>query len=327
MGSTVNLRWLVGRLLGALLTLAFVIVFNFFLFRGVGDPTTQLARLPRATPQEIKKLKAAYGLDKPIFPGQFVDYVGDTLRLDLGTGQKSRESVSALIWQALPWTLLLAGTGTIIATLVGTWMGIKGATNRGKKIDDGFLSVSLFTYAAPEYWLGILLILVFAVALPILPAGQQVTPGEEFSSWIAYALNVLDHLILPATTFALALLGQYYLIMRSSMVEVLTEDFVTVKRATGLPWKRVVSKHAVPNALLPLVTLSALQFGFVVGGAITIETIFSWPGLGLLSYEAINDKDFPVLEGTFIVFSAAVIVANLLADVLYFFLDPRVQHG
>jgi peptide/nickel transport system permease protein len=121
------------------------------------------------------------------------------------------------------------------------------------------------------------------------------------------------------------LLGQYFVIMRSSMVDVLTEDFVTVKRATGMPWNRVVRNHAVPNALLPLVTLAALQFGAVAGGVITIETIFSWPGLGELTYTAINDKDFPVLQGTFLVFSVAVILANLIADALYFVLDPRVQ--
>ena len=199
------------------------------------------------------------------------------------------------------------------------------ATRRGKPADDGLLGFSLFTYAAPEYWIGIILILVFAVWLPIFPAGQQMTPGEDFSSWFAQAADVAEHLVLPATAMTLMLLGQYFLIMRSSMVDVLTEDFITVKRAIGLPWDRVVRQHAVPNALLPLVTLSAIQFGAVVGGAITIETIFSWPGLGELSFEAINDKDFPVLQGTFLVFSAGVILANLLADCLYFALDPRVQ--
>ena len=158
------------------------------------------------------------------------------------------------------------------------------ATRRGKRTDDGLLGFSLFTYAAPEYWIGIILILVFAVWIPIFPAGLQVTPGVEFSSWFANALDVADHLVLPATAMTLMLLGQYFLIMRSSMVDVLTEDFITVKRATGLPWERVVRRHAVPNALLPLVTLSAIQFGAVVGGAITIETIFSWPGLGELSF-------------------------------------------
>jgi len=290
----------------------------------MGDPTTQLARLPRATPQEIEKLQAQYGVDKPV-TGQFVDYVGDTARLDLGTSQRSREPVLEEIWAALPWTLLLVGTGTLIATLIGSWLGVIAATRRGKKTDDGLLGFSLFTYASPEYWIGIILILVFAVWLPILPSGLQVTPGVDFSGFLAEAVDVGKHLILPATAMTLMLLGQYFLIMRSSMVDVLTEDFITVKRATGMRWDNVVRKHAVPNALLPLVTLSAIQFGAVVGGAITIETIFSWPGLGELTFQAINDKDFPVLQGTFLVFSFGVILANLLADCLYFYLDPRVQ--
>ncbi len=317
-------RWLAGKVAATLLTLVFVIVFNFFLFRVMGDPTTQLARLPQSTPEELEELRADYGLDKSL-GGQFVDYMGDTLRLDLGVSYRSREEVWDEIVDALPWTLLLVGVGTLAATLIGSWLGVLAATRRGKKTDDSLLGFSLFTYAAPEYWIGIILILVFAVWIPIFPAGLQVTPGVEFSSWWAEATDVLDHLILPVTAMTLMLLGQYFLIMRSSMVDVLTEDFVTVKRATGLPWSRVVRSHAVPNALLPLVTLAAIQFGLVAGGAITIETIFSWPGLGELSFTAINDKDFPVLQGTFLVFSVGVILANLLADCLYFYLDPRVQ--
>jgi peptide/nickel transport system permease protein len=317
-------RWLAGKAAAALVTFAFVLVFNFFLFRVMGDPTTQLARLPQATPEEIQRLRADYGLDKPLV-GQFTDYVGDTLHFDLGLSQASRQPVWDEIKAALPWTLLLVGVGTLLATLIGAWMGVVAATRRGQRSDNNMLGFSLFTYSAPEYWIGIILILVFAVWWPILPAGQQMTPGEDFSGFFANATDVAKHLVLPATAMTLTLLGQYFLIMRSSMVDVLTEDFITVKRATGLPWERVVRSHAVPNALLPLVTLSAIQFGAVVGGAITIETIFSWPGLGLLSYDAINDKDFPVLEGTFLVFSAAVILANLLADCLYFYLDPRVQ--
>jgi peptide/nickel transport system permease protein len=290
----------------------------------MGDPTTQLAKLPRATPKEIAQLRASYGLDKPLV-GQFVDYVGDTARLDLGTSQQTRRSVWTEIGEALPWTLLLVGTGTVLATVIGTWLGIVAATRRGSRTDDGLLGFSLFTYSAPEYWTGLILILLFAVAIPIFPAGLQMTPGEQFDSWWAQAANVAEHLVLPATAMTLVLLGQYFVIMRSSMVDVLTEDFITVKRATGLPWSKVVRKHAVRNALLPLVTLSAIQFGFVMGGLITIETIFSWPGLGLLEYQAINSKDFPMLQGAFLVFSVAVIVMNLIADCLYFVLDPRVQ--
>ena len=316
-------RWLAGKVLAAFLTLIFVLVFNFFLFRVMGDPTSQLARLPRADPAEIQQLQAYYGLDKPL-PGQFADYVGDTVRGDLGISQKTRREVWTEIKEALPWTLLLVGVGTVLATLIGTWLGIVAATRRGTRTDDGLLGFSLFTYAAPEYWIGIILILLFAVAAPIFPAGLQETPGTDYTG-LERVLDIGEHLVLPATAMTLMLLGQYFVIMRSSMVDVLTEDFITVKRATGLPWARVVRSHAVPNALLPLVTLSAIQFGIVMGGAVTIETIFSWPGLGLLNYDAINDKDFPVLQGTFLVFSVGVIVMNLLADCLYFFLDPRVQ--
>ena len=317
-------RWLAGKVAAALLTFVFVLIFNFFLFRVMGDPTNQLAKLPQATPKEIKQLRHDYGLDRPLL-GQFGVYAKDTAELNLGTSQRSRRPVLDEIAEALPWTLLLVGTGTLIATLLGSWLGVVAATRRGKGTDNRLLGFSLFTYAAPEYWMGIILILVFAVWIPVFPSGLQMTPGGEFSSFFAEAADVAKHLVLPATAMTLMLLGQYFLIMRSSMVDVLTEDFITVKRATGLPWDRVVRRHAVPNALLPLVTLSAIQFGAIAGGAITIETIFSWPGLGLLSYEAINARDFPVLQGTFLVFSAAVIVANLLADCLYFYLDPRVQ--
>lgn len=317
-------RWLAGKVAAAILTLVFVVIFNFFLFRVMGDPTTQLARLPRATPEEITKLQAQYGLDKPLV-GQFTDNVADTAKLDLGISQRSRRPVWDEIKDALPWTLLLVGTGTLIATLLGSWMGVIAATRRGQKSDDALLGFSLFTYASPEYWIGIILILVFAVWVPIFPSGLQMTPGVDFSSFLAEAADVAKHLVLPATAMTLMLLGQYFLIMRSSMVDVLTEDFITVKRATGMRWDRVVRRHAVPNALLPLVTLSAIQFGAVVGGAITIETIFSWPGLGELTFQAINDKDYPVLQGTFLIFSFGVILANLAADILYFYLDPRVQ--
>ena len=251
--------------------------------------------------------------------------MGDTVRGDLGISQRSRRTVATELSDAIPWTLLLVGIGTLLATLLGTWLGVIAATRRGTATDDGLLGFSLFTYAAPEYWIGIILILLFAVAIPLFPAGQQVTPGEDFSARVRPRARYRDHMVLPVTTVTLMLLGQYFVIMRSSMVDVLTEDFVTVKRATGMPWNRVVRKHAVPNALLPLVTLAALQFGAVAGGLITIETIFSWPGLGELTYNAINDKDFPVLQGTFLVFSIATIAANLVADALYFVLDPRVK--
>jgi peptide/nickel transport system permease protein len=322
--SRLSWRWLGGKLLAAFVTLIFVLVFNFFLFRVMGDPTTQLARVPGSTPAETAKLRHDLGLDRSL-PGQFVEYAKDTATFDLGTGYRSREPVLDQMADALPWTLLLVGAGTLFATLIGAWMGVRAAVNRGKRTDDSLMGFSLFTYAAPEYWIGIILILVFAVGFPWFPAGLQQTPGVTFDSDFEKVHDIAAHLVLPATAMTLMLLGQYFLIMRSSMVDVMTEDFIAVKRATGLSRERVINRHAVPNALLPLVTISAIQFGAVFGGAITIETIFSWPGLGELSYQAIQDKDFPVLQGTFLLFSVGVILANLIADALYFVLDPRVQ--
>jgi peptide/nickel transport system permease protein len=316
-------RWLAGKVGAAVVTLIFVLIFNFFLFRVMGDPTTQLAKLPNASTEELAELRSDYGLDKPIL-GQFADYAGDTVTLDFGISQGSRESVASEIWAALPWTLLLVGGGTLLATLIGAWMGVVAASKRGSKTDDGLLGFNLFTYASPEYWIGIILILVFAVAIPILPAGQEMTPGVEFSSWFAQAIDVVEHMILPMIAMTLMLLGQYFLIMRSSMVDVMTEDFITVKRAIGLPRQRVINRHAVPNALLPLVTLSAIYFGAVVGGAITIETVFSWPGLGGLFYQALSVPDLPLVQGLFVVFAGAMILMSLIADLFYPLLDPRV---
>src|SRR5687768_7596079 len=168
-----NSRWLAAKVGAAVVTLIFVLIFNFFLFRIMGDPTTQLARLPNASPEEIEKLRADYGIDKPITT-QFADYMGDTATLELGISQRSREPVWDEILRALPWTLLLVGTGTLLATLFGTWLGVFAATRRGKRTDKRLLDFSLVTYSAPEYWIGILLILVLAVWIPVLPAGQQV---------------------------------------------------------------------------------------------------------------------------------------------------------
>ena len=319
-------RWLLGRIGAALGALGFSVVVSFVLFRLVGDPTSQLARLPRSNPAEIERLREYYGLDQSLL-GQFGDFLHDLVRLDLGFSQQTRQPVWSAILDALPWTLLLVGTGSILAVVIGTWLGGVAASRRGEASDRRLTAFSLITYSAPEFWIGLLLILLLAVALPIYPAGQQVTPGVEFGSWLAEAADVGAHLVLPVTALTLMLLGQYFLIMRSSMNSVLGEDFIAAKRAAGLPRRRVLTRHAGPNALLPVVALSAIQFGAVAGGAVTIEAIFSWPGLGELSFEALQSKDFPVLQGTFLVFAAAVIVANLIADVLYLLLDPRVQTG
>ena len=217
----------------------------------------------------------------------------------------------------------MLGVSTIGATIVGVMLGIWGAWRRGTLADTSSLGFSLVTYAMPEFWLGMLLILLLSVTLKIFPTSFMSTPGAE-GGFVARASDTLNHLFLPALTLVLALLGEYALIMRSSVIEVMNEEYVMTARAKGMREAIVLRKHVVPNALLPVVTLAALNLGFVVSGAITVETVFSWPGLGSLTYQAINSNDYPLLQGLFLLFSSTVIFANLAADLLIGVLDPRV---
>ena len=288
-----------------------------------GDPARILTRASRASPSVIENLQREFGVDRPL-PAQFVDYVGDTLRGELGVSYQYTRPVTEVLAEAVWPTVLLLGTATIASTVIGILIGIWGAWRRGTLADTGSLGFALLTYSMPEFWLGMLLLMLFSVTLGIFPTSFMSTPGLENASWFTQAVDTLDHLFLPALTFTLALLGEYALIMRSSVIEVMNEDYVTTARAKGMREAVVLRKHIVPNALLPVVTLAAINLGFIVSGAITIETVFSWPGLGQLTYTAINANDYPLLQGVFLIFSAAVIFANLAADLLLGILDPRV---
>jgi peptide/nickel transport system permease protein len=306
-------------------TLLFVLVLNFFLFRILpGDPERTLTRLQRASPSTIEEVKRELGLDRPLTI-QFFDYLGDTARGELGISYAFSRPVSEVIGAALWPTLLLLGVATVGATVIGTLIGIWGAWRRGSAADTISLGFGLVTYAMPEFWLGMMLILGFAVALDWFPTSFMSTPGLAEASAGVQLVDTLEHLCLPALTLILALLGEYALIMRSSVIEVMNEDYVTTARAKGMREALVLRRHVVPNALLPVVTLAALHLGFIVSGAITVETVFSWPGLGQLTFRAIKGgPDYPLLQGLFLLFSVAVIFANLAADLLLGILDPRI---
>jgi peptide/nickel transport system permease protein len=322
-------RYVAGKLAQGLLTLGFVLVFNFILFRVMpGNPITLLLRGSGAiTPQVIAELERDFGLDQPL-PQQFVTYAADTLTGNFGVSLANGEPVTSRIGDRIWPTILLIGTSTIASAVIGLIIGIYGGWRRGSAFDVGSLGFTLVAYSMPEFWFGILILMAFAGGVgffpEIFPTGGYQTPGAELSGF-GHAIDVLNHLFLPWLTLTVAYLGEYALIMRSSILDVLGEDFVTTARAKGLRDKQVLWRHTVPNALLPTMTLTFLSLGFVFAGAITIEYIFSWPGLGLLTVEAIDDKDFPMLQALFLLFSAAVIVANLIADVLYAYLDPRVR--
>jgi peptide/nickel transport system permease protein len=346
MGGTFLLR----KVGGALVTLAAIAVLNFVLFRLLpGDPVNKL--LPRTVSQAQKQaLRERLGLDQPIVPGvirtpsgdlafdastlpdsllhnQFLTSLGNIVALDLGLSFAERKPVTDVILDHLWPTVLLVGTAEVAALAIGLFIGIRAGWRRGSRFDTLSINGSLVLYAVPLFWLGMLLFYFFATpnGIPLFPGQQMVTPGARHVDPVAYWIDVLRHLVLPATTLALGLIAGNALIMRSSMVETLKEDYVTTARAKGLSESQVVRRHAIPNALLPTVTVVALTFGYVLGGAVGVEEVFAWPGMGSLIVDAIVGKDYPVLQGVFLVIAACVVAANLIADLLYGVLDPRVR--
>jgi peptide/nickel transport system permease protein len=318
-----KLRYLAKKIGWAFITLFFVLCFNFFLFRIMpGDPAGLLARSQKLTESEIADQRAVFGLDQPLL-NQFGTYLKETVTGNLGTSYLTGRPVVDTIGDRVWPTVLLVGVGTVIAVVLGLLMGIRGAWSRGSKFDRSSLYGSLTLYSTPEGWLGMLLLIVFAGTLGWFPVGGY--DSGDGSTGIAHVTDVLNHLFLPAATLALGYGASYMIVMRSSLLEVKDEDFLDTARAKGLTEVMVRRRHAVPNAFLPSFTLIVLSFGFVLGGAIVIETVFSYPGIGQLTYTAINAYDYPVLQGVFLILSVAVVIANLVADVTYGFLDPRIE--
>ena len=318
-------KYLLRKVLHSLATLAFVLAFNFVLFRAIGDPVKLLTRSSvHLDPAEQALLREEFGIDDPL-PQQFVNYLGDSLRGEFGYSFISGRPVMDSIVQRVGPTLLLVGTATVLSTLLGIVIGIKGAWRRGSAFDTGSLLGSLTLYSMPEGWLGMILLITFAGTLGWLPAGG-IESTDELTG-IAHLLDIAKHLVLPCLTLTLGYIGEFAIIMRSSLLEVMGEDFVLTARAKGVRDKDVRRRHAVPNALLPTFTLAFYSVGFILGGAVIVEQVFSWPGLGQLTYAAIQGSDYPVIQAVFLLSSAAVIFFNLLADILYGYLDPRVKEA
>ena len=338
------------KVLQAILTILAIAVLNFALFRLVpGDPiNTLLPKGPAATPERKAQLREAFGLDLPLWPvsvvvtadgprlegfpesvsnNQFFRYMGNLLTLELGDSLYARKSVSMVIGARVGPTLLLVLTAEILALIFGLLIGIRAGWKRGGPFDTVSINLSLILYAVPLFWLGMLLLYFLATSngLNWFPSQQMVTPGAQFDSPIELWLDIAAHLVLPATTLALGLLAGYALIMRSSLIDTLSEDYITTARAKGLKEDTILRRHAIPNALLPTVTLMALTLGYVLGGAIGVEEVFTWPGMGSLIVDSVARKDYPVLQGIFLVITISVVLANFLADLVYGMLDPRVR--
>ena len=319
-----NVRFVTGKVLASLATLAFVICFNFFLFRVVeGDPVANLFRGKNLTLEQRLEIRRDFGLDGSKGE-QFVRYLQQTARLNFGRSYSTNRPVMSDIRERAWPTIALVGISSLLSAVFGVLIGIVAAWRRRSKADYGWTGFTMATYAMPDFWLGMLLLVTFAVTLGWFPVGG-ITDSASDATGIAKLFDEAHHMALPALTLTLAYLGEYALVMRSSLLDTLVDDSLTLARAIGLRDIAVRNHHAVPNALLPVVTLVAINFGFVLSGAIAVEAIYSWPGLGLLSYDALRGPDLPMLQGLFLVFSAAVIFFNLVADLLYGYLDPRVR--
>lgn len=324
------LRFVGGKIGGGLVSLLLVAVLGFFLFRVMpGDPVRTMTRGAPMTSQQIADLRERLGLDQPLWK-QFLDFLGNLLRGDLGTSYTYSRPVGELIVQRVGPTVLLVGTATVLAIVLGLWMGSRAAWKHGGAFDKTTSSVALALWSVPTFWLGLIVLMAFGVGVGPIPGLFPVggisdpdTPPE----FLPQILDVAHHMVLPVLTMLAVIYAEYLMVMRSSLLEEMGEDYLTTARAKGLREDLVRSRHAVPNALLPAVTLIFLRLGLVVAGAITVETVFSWPGLGLLTFEALRVPDLPLLQGIFIVLAGSVVVMNVLADLLYRVIDPRVRES
>ncbi len=304
-------RYLIQRLVAALLTLIGVATIVFFLLRLLpGDPARIIAGL-LASEEEIQRIRVQLGLDKPLWM-QYIIFMGRLIGGDLGLSARTSQPVLVEVAARLPNTLKLAVVSTILATVVGVSAGVIAATRRYSLFDYIASFGSLIGISMPVYWLGLLLIILFAVKLHWLPAAGAEKPTS---------------IILPSLTLALFSVALVARMTRASMLEVLNQDYIRTARAKGLKERTVIFRHALQNAFIPVLTVIGLQFGALLGGAVLTESVFGWPGIGLLLVDSIFARDYPVVQGIVLIFSAMFILVNLIVDILYAYIDPRIRYG
>src|SRR5919197_3076474 len=299
-----------SRLATAILVVLGVSIVSFFLTFLTGDPA-EIMLPPGATGEQIARFRAEWGFDDPI-PVQYWRFVSRAVQGDFGTSLRHGQPALPLIRDRLPATLQLTLTAIVLAICLAVPLGLLSATHRGSSIDLAAMAVALVGQSVPNFWLAIMMILLFAVSLGLLP-----TSGR--GGW--------EHVVMPATAIAINLMALLTRLVRSTMLEVLAEDYVRTARAKGLRELAVLGRHALRNALIPLVTVVGLQFGYILGGAVVIETVFTWPGVGLFTIQAILNRDYPVVQAAVFILATSVVLLNLLVDLAYGWLDPRIRGG
>ena len=319
-----QLAFIAGWVVKAVAVVLAITILNFFLIRlAPGDPAVVLAGEAGAADEKfLEQVRSDFGLDRPL-PVQLGSYVGNVLTLDLGQSYRTQRPVTEMIFERLPATLLLTGSAYIFALIVGPLVGALAATRPRTLADSAIMVVALLFYATPIFWVGMLMILVFSVQLGWLPpfGMQNMIPVDGV--W-AQTVDVLRHLILPAITLGLFYIAVYVRLTRASMLETATLDYVKTARAKGLPEWRVTTAHVLRTALLPIITFAGLQAGHLVGGAIVIETVFAWPGIGRLAFDALFQRDYNLLLGVFLISALMVVFFNMLTDILLRIADPRI---
>ena len=319
------LRFIARRLLQAFLLIAAVVILNFVLVHAApGDPVETIAGASGGMSEELKaELRASYGLDKPL-PVQLGVYLARVAQLDLGYSYFFNLPVSGLIAERIPATLLLVVCSVLWAFVAGTALGVLSARKPNGWLSQAITVLSMVGFAAPVFWSGMMLVILFAALIPIFPISDMRSVDSSGGGW-RDVLDVVHHLVLPSVTLGLVYLAQYSRLARASMLEVLGSDFIRTARAKGLAERFVLYKHALRNAVLPVITVLGLQFGNVMAGAILVETVFNWPGLGRLAFEAVLRRDYPTVLGVLLFSSIVVLVMNQLTDLAYRLVDPRIK--
>ena len=320
-----TIRYIIRRIAQGIPTVFGIITFNFILLHiAPGDAADVLAgEAGAATPEFMANLRKQFGLDQPLYL-QYLQYIWNVINLDLGFSFRHNVPVGDLILQRLPATLLLMGISLILAVCFGVLMGIIAARFVDTVVDYVTTVLALFWYSVPVFWVGLMMIILFSVTLGWLPSGGIETIGASYTG-VDRFVDIAKHVVMPAASLSLLFMAVYTRLMRASMLEVYGLDFVRTARAKGLPEWRVASKHVLRNALLPVVTMAGLHVGGMLGGAVVVEVVFSWPGLGRLAYDAVFTRDFNLLLSILVLSSILVVVINIVVDLIYCFLDPRIE--
>jgi peptide/nickel transport system permease protein len=317
-------RYAGRRLAHAIPLVLGVVAVNFALIHlAPGDPILALIGEFQASPEYVQSVRQQFGLDRSL-PAQLGLYLWSLLRGDFGYSFVLKQPVLEIILDRVPATFLLMGVAILYATLCGALFGVLSSRRQYSRTDNFFTLISLVGYSMPVFWLGQILLILLGLYYPIFPAQGMESLRESYTG-LARGLDILHHLVLPAFTLGLGYLAVDVRFTRASMLEVMSQDYIRTARAKGLSERAVFYKHALRNALIPLVTITGLNFGFLLAGAVLTETVYAWPGLGRLMYDSIYARDYPVLMGMFVVISLMVIVVNLVTDVVYSVLDPRIR--